>query len=42
MAAILWDIRPRVELVDLEHGGVLPLGEGLGGEAEAKTIYNNV
>lgn len=31
MAAILWDIRPRVKLVDLEHGGVLPLGEGLGG-----------
>ena len=37
MAAILWDIRPRVEFVDLKHGGVLPLGEGLGGDYEAET-----
>ena len=42
MAAILWDIGPRVELVDLEHGGILPFGEGLRGEAEAKTIHYDV
>ena len=42
MAAILWDIRPRVELVDLEHGGVLPLGEGLRGETEGETPYYDV
>ena len=42
VAAILWDICPRIEFVHLEHGGILPLGEGLGGEIKRETPYYDV
>ena len=34
---VVRNIGPRVEFVDLEHGGILPLGEGLRGDYEAET-----
>ena len=40
VSTVLRDIGPRVELVHFEYGGVLPLGEGLRGEAEGGAKYD--